>query len=255
MPELAHLRNHFQRIGARTGRKGYTLKAGANSVRALKRALLTDELLRTEAAQAATAAIRGHQDGWIDRLYDRAAERRGQELRKGRTALDAAPISILRGDAGSGKTSTFWRALARAKASRGPLGYPIGFAMPSHANIEDSLAGAKKAELAWEQQVAEAVDAGEKAGLKVLVFRGKLRTNCGYKEQLRALSKASIKAEALCKTKVNKNASVPGAEPEWEEVRCPCGRPASTSAASRRSPMPTWSCSPRPTSRSRSRPR
>ncbi|MFE1597416.1 bifunctional DNA primase/polymerase [Methylobacterium sp. ID0610] len=220
-PELAHIRSDFARLLARTGRKGYTLKAGPHPVRALKRALLTDELLRTQAAQAATAQVRSHQDRWIDRLYERAAERRSRELRKDKTALDAGLISILRGDAGVGKTSTFWRAFARAKDRHGPLGYPVGFAMPTHANIEDSLEGAIAARLAWEQSVAEAVEAGEKAGLKVVVFRGKLRTNCAFKPQLRALNEASIRADGLCKSKVNVNEKIPGAEPEWEERLCP----------------------------------
>lgn len=220
-PELAHIRSDFQRLLARTGRKGYTLKAGPHPVRALKRALLTDELLRTKAAQAATAQVRSHQDRWIDALYERAAERRRRELRKDKSALDAGLISILRGDAGVGKTSTFWRAFARAKERNGLLGYPVGFAMPTHANIEDSLEGAVNARLAWEQSVADAVEAGEKVGLKVVVFRGKLRTNCGFKDQIRALNEASIQAERLCASRVNVNERTPGAEPEWEEVRCP----------------------------------
>ncbi|KQO89434.1 hypothetical protein ASF33_19065 [Methylobacterium sp. Leaf92] len=221
MPELAHIRSDFARFLARSGRKGYTLKAGAHPIRALKRALLTDELLRTQAAQAATASVRDHQDRWIDGLYERAAERRSRELRKDKTPLDAGLISILRGDAGVGKTSTFWRALARAVDKRGRLGFPVGFAMPTHANIEDSLESASKAQLAWEQSVSEAVEAGEKAGLKVVVFRGKLRTNCGFKEQIRSLNAASIQAERLCKSRVNVNEKIPGAEPEWEERLCP----------------------------------
>lgn len=220
-PELAHIRSDFARFTARTRRKDYALKRSRDPVRALKRALMTDELLRTQAAQAATAQVRSHQDRWIDALYERAAERLRRERAKNKTPLDAGLISILRGDAGVGKTSTFWRAFARAKAKRGALGYPVGFAMPTHANIEDSLESAAKAELAWEHSVAEAVEAGEKAGLKVVVFRGKLRTNCGYKAQLRALADASIQAERLCASKVNVNEKLPGAEPEWEERRCP----------------------------------
>lgn len=220
-PELAHIRSDLARFTARTRRKGYALKRGRDPVRALKRSLLTDEILRTQAAQAATGQVRSHQDRWIDALYERAAERLRRERAKDKTALDAGLISILRGDAGVGKTSTFWRALARAKAKRGALGYPVGFAMPTHANIEDSLEGAAKAQLAWEYSVAEAVEAGEKAGLKVVVFRGKLRTNCGFKAQIRALNEASIQAERLCKSRVNLNEKVPGGEPEWEERLCP----------------------------------
>ena len=219
--ELSHLRNAMQRVAFRTGKKAYAVEAGADSVRAAERALIEDEVERTKAAQAATAAIRAHQDRWIEGLYERAGIRKSSELRKDKTPLDAAPVSILRGDAGVGKTSTFWRAMSRAIKTNGRLGYPVGFAMPSHANIEDSLKGAVERELAWEHTVSEAVAEGEKVGLKVVVFRGKLRTNCAYKEQIRALQSASIQAEKLCKSRRNVNEGTPGAEPEWEPVRCP----------------------------------
>lgn len=224
--ELKHLRNGlfrqgFLERGTTLRRKGYTVRAAKCPVRAAERALIDDEALRIEAAQAATRQIRAHQDRWIDGLYERAAERRSRELRKSKVPLDAGAVSILRGDAGVGKTSTFWRAMARAVETRGRLGYPVGFAMPSHANIEDSIEGAKAARLAWELSVAEAAEAGERAGLKVVVFRGRLRTNCGFKPQIRALNAASVQAERLCKSRVNKNENVPGSEPEWEETLCP----------------------------------
>ncbi len=95
--------------------------------------------------------------------------------------------------------------------------------MPSHANIEDSVEGAQRAQLvaSWETAVAGAVEAGERVGLRVVVFRGKLRTNCGFKEQVRALNAASVQAERLCQSRVNRNEGVPGAEPDWDVVRCP----------------------------------
>lgn len=224
--ELKHLRyglfrDGFLQRGTTLKRKGYTVRAAADPVREAQRALIEDEALRIQAAQAATRQIRTHQDRWIDGLYERAAERRSQELRKSKEPLDAGAVSILRGDAGVGKTSTFWRAMARAVESRGRLGYPVGFAMPSHANIEDSIEGAKAANLAWELSAAEAVQAGEQAGLKVVIFRGRLRTNCGFKPQIRALNAASVQAERLCKSRVNRNEGTPGIKPEWEEVRCP----------------------------------
>lgn len=220
--ELAHLGARAWRSSSQGNRKkSYSVQAGVSVIRAAERALISDEVERTKAAQAATAAIRAHQDRWIEGLYERAGVRRSRELRKDRTPLDAAPISILKGDAGVGKTSTFWRAMSRAIDTRGRLGYPVGFAMPSHANIEDSLQGAVERELAWEHTVSEAVAEGEKVGLKVVVFRGKLRTNCGFKDQIRLLQSASIQAEKLCKSRRNINEGAPGAEPEWEPVRCP----------------------------------
>lgn len=225
IPELAHLRTSFLSAFLSTRlprmareRKSYEILLPVDRTRAAERALILDEPLRIEAAKAATATIRRHLDRWIEGLYDRAVARRAL---RGDAKLDAAPIQILKGDAGSGKTSGFWRALARAKQVRGSLGFPIGFAMPSHANIEDSLTAAVEAQLAWEQSCDAAVVEAEKVGLKALVFRGKLRTNCGFKTQMAALRAASIKSDGLCKSRRNANENIPGAEPEWEDVLCP----------------------------------
>ncbi|WP_298958540.1 bifunctional DNA primase/polymerase [uncultured Methylobacterium sp.] len=219
-PALGHLKKGWVRDKKRDKRR--RLLAGPDPVRAMERALIEDEALRLDAAQAASEKVRGHEREWIGSLYDRAAERRRQEKRgKTEIALDAGDIRILKGPAGVGKTSSFWRVLSNLVKSRGKIGYPIGFAMPSHLNIEDSLAGAVEAGLAWEKNVAEVAAQGERHGLKVIVFRGKLRTNCGFKEQIRALQGASINTEKLCASRRQTNADMPGAKPDYEAVRCP----------------------------------
>ncbi|WP_187275415.1 bifunctional DNA primase/polymerase [Methylobacterium sp. WL6] len=224
--ELAHLREGDAARISRTAfarKPPYMVIQGPDRVRAMGRAIITDEDLRLGAARDAVRTVAAHEARWIDGLYERAALRRERECRGDRTPLDAAPIQIVKGDAGVGKTSSFWRQMADAKRVNGPLGYPVGFAMPSHANIEDSLSGARAAGhvSSWERDVAEAVQAGAAEGLNVVIFRGKLRTNCGYRAQVAALQEASIGAQRLCESRIDRNAGVPGADPEWEVVRCP----------------------------------
>lgn len=223
---LRHLKARWVRkdgglLGSQKPR--YKVLAKADPIRAAQRALILDEPTRLEAAQAAVRAVEEHEFRFIRyELYPRAAERRSQE-RAGRQRIElaAGKIQILKGDAGVGKTRSFWKALARAKAELGPLGYPIGFMAPSHANIEDNLGAAVKDRMAWEASVADVQGEAERHGLKVLVFRGKLRTNCQYVEQIRALDRANISSDRLCKARVQLPPTVPGEKPLYEERRCP----------------------------------
>jgi len=221
---LEHLKAHFGRKGAfRGGKLPYTVLAKADPARAAQRAIVTDEAARLEAARAAVRAVEEHEYAFIrDHLYPRAAERRLQERAgKKRIELDAGVIQILKGDAGVGKTRSFWKALARAKAELGPLGYPVGFMAPSHANIEDNLGAAVRDGAAWESRVADVQGEAERHGLKVLVFRGKMRTNCAFKEQIKLLDGANIGADRLCKARVQLPPAEPGGKPLYEEQRCP----------------------------------
>lgn len=217
VPELAHIRGSWGRKKAKREFLRY-----ADPARAFKRALTEDDALRMQAALAAVHAVRAHEAAWIKDLYDRAEIKRVMDARpkSRRTALPAGDVRILKGDAGVGKTSSFWRALSQAVKARGRLGYPIGFSMPSHANIEDSLAGATAENLAWDATAREVSAVGEQHGLKVVIFRGKLRTNCGFKEQIQSLTKAQIGTERLCKSRVQDGVKENG-KPKWKEVRCP----------------------------------
>lgn len=221
MPKIA-------RQGVLSGRKlRFKLLAHACPVRAQERALIVDEAERTRAAQAACREVERHEYEFIvNRLYPRGAERIRKERAKGKGAedqaeLDPGLIAILKGDAGVGKTRSFWKALSRAKDLLGPLGFPIGFAAPSHANIEDNLASAVKEKKAWERSVRESVAEGQRHGLKVLVFRGKMRTNCAFKAQHAILSAENIGADRLCKARVQVAPAAPGEKPAYEERRCP----------------------------------
>ncbi|WP_187275085.1 bifunctional DNA primase/polymerase [Methylobacterium sp. WL120] len=217
VPELAHIRGSWGRKRAKR-----TWLRRSDPARALQRALTDDDALRMQAALAAVHAVQAHEAAWISDLYDRAEIKRVMDARPKarRTALPAGDVRILKGDAGVGKTSSFWRALSQAVKARGRLGYPIGFSMPSHANIEDSLSGATRENLAWDATAREVAAVGEKHGLKVVVFRGKLRTNCGFKTQIQALTKAQIGTERLCKSRVQDGVKEDG-KPKWKETVCP----------------------------------
>ena len=234
---LAHMKARPYRKGALTGRKPkQEMLARPDAARARERALVMDEEARIAAAQAAVRKVEEFEYRFVvDRLYGRAAERRRLE-KAGKKAgakaeLDAGIIQILLGDAGVGKTRSFWKAMARAKAERGPIGYPVGFAAPSHANIEDNLDRAvadkiawnaqAKARADWDHDVAATKREAERHGLKVVVFKGRARTNCAFKEQMAILDKARIGADRLCKARVQLPLTAPGEKPKYEERKCP----------------------------------
>lgn len=231
---LAHMKARAFRRGVLSGSKPrHKLLARPDAERARQRALVMNEEARIAAAQAAVRQVEEFEYRFvIDRLYGRAAERsRLERAGKKATDLDAGIIQILLGDAGVGKTRSFWKAMARAKAERGPLGYPVGFAAPSHANIEDNLGRAIEDKMAWDAQAKARADwdrdvaatkrEAERHGLKVVVFKGRARTNCAFTEQMAILDKARIGADRLCKARVQLPITVPGEKPEYEERKCP----------------------------------
>ena len=144
---------------------------------------------------------------------ERTVIRRGRLRRAMMEALQA--IHLLKAPTGSGKTTMTVRIIRELVQSRGSLGMPIAFMLPSHNNISEvqgtalEQASPEQITAIWDDVLKEA------SGLRSMAWKGKVTAKCHYREQMSALYAAGLPGSGLCRQRVK---TVGG---EWEEKLCP----------------------------------
>ena len=173
------------------------------------RALIRDR----KAREAHTAKVSGSVVETIQLFLDQLWDAVQAEDKDAAYAI-LRDIRLLIAPTGAGKTSTFVRLFAAQVRNRGRLGGPVCLMLPSYANI-DEVRGRHDAE---EREKAEAAAIDEltaaAAGLKVLVYKGKIRGGCMMAAQVQALQAAGVGTSGLCEGKADPD------DPEGKPVKC-----------------------------------
>lgn len=122
------------------------------------------------------------------------------------------PLHALVAPTGAGKTVAVVRAVIALRRENPGAKVCVGVQVPSHANAAEVAA-------AVERELDEAAAMAEAAGLRVLHFKGRVTSGCGYAEQMEMLYAADLPGSRLCKTTDKER--VPG-EPEPVKVERLC---------------------------------
>lgn len=171
----------------------------------LSRALTSDPARREMSAKKTAHQIHTVMDGFIDRV---------EAVKAGTDDVDASMVGILKAPAGAGKTTNFFARLAARKSAR-KLTAKFGLMMPTFANMSEAVSTNARlggSEITVNEDEVKA--AAARAGLNVLIFRGKIASGCVMAEQIRILGESSQGSSELCHKRWNNK------DGETEEAFC-----------------------------------
>jgi hypothetical protein len=172
-----------------------------NAEMAASRAIL-GEAQRIELGKDISRRVQESIMNFLAPIWDARDARKSNEAIREEVARALTAIHLLKAPTGAGKTTTLIRCIADVIAKRGPLGMAIGIAMPSHANAAEGLnvaverATAEEIDATWDEALKAA------AGMRSMIWKGKVLAGCLMSEQMQALYQASVPASGLCGTKV-----------------------------------------------------
>jgi len=158
----------------------------------LSRALISDPERQSHSVMKTSHQIHTVMDGFIDRV---------EAVKASADDVDASLVEILRAPAGAGKTTTLFARLATRKLA-GKLTARFGLMMPTFANMGEAVSTNARlggSEITVNEDEVKA--AAARAGLNVLIFRGKIASGCVMAEQIRILGESSQGSSELCHKK------------------------------------------------------